>query len=171
MKALLVVDMLVDFIDPSGALYIGPVAGSLVEGVRERLAHYRTNKGLVIYICDHHLDDDLEFKMFPPHSLAGSRGAAIVDELAPEPGERVIYKRRYSAFFGTDLDLTLREKNVSEIELAGCVTNICILYTAAEARNLNYQVTVYEQAVNGFDQEAHRFALQEMQKTLGVILK
>ncbi|MBW6463162.1 MAG: isochorismatase family cysteine hydrolase [Bacillota bacterium] len=171
MKALLVIDMIVDFIDPSGALYIGPVAGELTSAVRDRLESYRVSGDTVIYICDRHLEEDREFEIFPPHSIDGTGGSDIVSELTPRNGERAIYKRRYSAFFGTDLDLTLREKKVSELELAGCVTNICVLYTAAEARMLNYQVTVYKKAVNGFDPEAHEFALQEMKKTLGVILK
>lgn len=170
MKALLVVDMLVDFIDPQGALYIGAAANELTSAVKERLTDSRSEKDLVIYICDRHLSDDREFEMFPPHSLEGAGGAEIVKALEPLPTERVIYKRRYSAFFGTDLDLSLREKEITEIELVGCVTNICILYTAAEARMLNYSVSVPEKAVASFDPEAHRFALQEMKNTLGVKL-
>ncbi len=170
MRVLLVVDMLVDFIDPRGGLYIGPVAESLVAGVKARLDSYRAAGDPVIYICDHHLEDDREFEMFPPHGIEGSGGEEIIAELSPHGSERVIAKRRFSAFFGTDLDLTLREKGVKEIEISGCVTNICILYTAADARALNYEVTVPQNAVASFDQEAHNFALQEMKKTLGVNL-
>ncbi|MFO8191713.1 MAG: isochorismatase family cysteine hydrolase [Bacillota bacterium] len=170
LKALLVVDMLVDFIDPEGALYIGSSGEDLVPAVRAKLDQFRSAGQPIIFICDHHLEDDSEFAMFPPHSLSGSKGAEIIPGLALVAGERVIYKRRYSAFFGTDLDLTLREKEISDIELVGCVTNICILYTAAHARMLGYNVTVPVAAVAGFDPEAHRFALQEMEKTLGVTL-
>jgi nicotinamidase/pyrazinamidase len=170
MKALLVVDMLVDFIDPQGALYIGAAADDLMQAVKERLTDSRSKKDLIIYICDRHLSDDREFEMFPPHSLEGAEGAEIIKALEPLPTERVIYKRRYSAFFGTDLDLSLRENGITEIELVGCVTNICILYTAADARMLNYIVRVPEKAVASFDPEAHRFALQEMKNTLGVKL-
>ena len=168
MKVLLVIDMLVDFIDSKGALYIGPVADNLVPAVKSRINEYRSAGDVVIYICDRHLEDDSEFDMFPPHSLGGSGGDQIVNQLKPGDGERIIYKRRFSSFFGTDLDLTLREKGITEIELAGCVTNICILYTAAEARMLNYEVCLSKQAVASFDQDAHRFALQEMEKSLGV---
>ena len=168
MKALLVVDMLVDFIDPGGALYIGPVAEELVPAVKSKLEEYRSSGDMVIFICDRHLEDDKEFEMFPPHSREDSGGEEIVPELSPGPGERVIPKRRFSAFFGTDLDLSLREKNIVEIEIVGCVTNICVLYTAADARALNYTVSVPSKAVASFDPEAHRFALQEMEKTLGV---
>lgn len=170
MKALIVVDMLVDFIDPDGALYIGPEAGKLVTAVRTRLEDYRSAGDMIIFSCDRHLEDDREFEMFPAHSLAGSGGGKIISALAPQKGERVIYKRRFSAFFGTDLDLSLREKGIGAIELVGCVTQICILYTAAEARMLNYRVSVPREAVASFDREAHLFALQEMEKTLGVTL-
>lgn len=170
MEALLVVDMLVDFIDPKGALYIGPVTEKLVEGVKARLDEHRAAGNPVFFICDHHLEDDKEFKMFPPHSLKGSGGAQVVAELAPQDGERVVYKRRFSGFFGTDLDLSLREKEITAIEIAGCLTNICVLYSSADARALNYQVTVYEKAVASPDQDAHRFALKELKNTLGVNL-
>lgn len=170
MKALLVVDMLIDFIDPNGALYIGQAANELVPEVKARLKAFRNAGDTVIYICDQHLDDDREFDMFPPHSVEGSGGDKIIADLSPQPGDRIIYKRRYSAFFGTDLDLTLREKGINDLELVGCATNICILYTAAEARMLNYRVSVPVKAVASFDPEAHHFALQEMEKTLGVNL-
>lgn len=167
MKALLVIDMLKDFVEPEGALYIGPVAEALILSVKERIETYRKEGLPVIYISDHHLPGDREFDMFAPHALAGTGGSEVTAALKPEAGERIIHKRRYSAFFGTDLDLTLRELGVSGLELSGCVTNICVLYTAAHARMLNYQVTVYKEAVGGFDHEAHLFALNEMEKTLG----
>lgn len=171
MKALLVIDMLVDFVDPRGALYIGPAAEKLIPEVKKRLENYRSAGNPVIYICDRHLDDDSEFEMFPAHGLEKSGGDEIISEIAPLPDERIIYKRRFSAFFGTDLDLTLREKKINEIELVGTVTNICILYTAVHARMFNYRVTVLSRAVASFDQKAHQFALQEMEKTLGVIMR
>ncbi len=170
MKALLVVDMLVDFLDPRGALYIGPVAEKVVPQVKSRLEKYRAEGAPVIFICDRHLEDDVEFNLFPPHSVEGSGGDEIISELVPGAGERIIEKRRFSAFVGTDLDLTLRDMGVKEIELVGVVTNICILYTAAMARMYGYKVNVPASAVASFDEEAHNFALKEMEKTLGVTM-
>ncbi len=170
MQALLIIDMLNDCIKPEGALYIGPAAEKVVPVIRRRLGLFRQNKEPVIFICDRHRQGDLEFVMFPPHCLEGDFGGKVIDDLTPRPEERIIYKRRYSAFFGTELDLTLRECEVSELELTGVVTNICVLYTAADARMLNYRVSVNAGAVAGIDEQAHRFALQEMEKTLGVTL-
>ncbi|HHU30103.1 MAG TPA: cysteine hydrolase [Firmicutes bacterium] len=166
-RALLVIDMLRDFLDEDGALSIGD-AKQIIRNVAKRTEEWRASGNPVIYILDRHLPDDAEFKMFPPHCLAGERGGEVVDELAPREGDIRIYKRRYSAFFGTDLDLTLRELGVTEVELAGVCTQICVLYTAADARMLNYEVTVRRECVASFDEKAHEFALQEMEKTLGV---
>lgn len=170
MRALLIIDMLNDFIKPEGALYVGPAAEKAVPVIKERLGHFRKKREPVIYICDRHRQGDLEFEMFPPHCLAGDPGADVISELAPGAGERLIFKRRYSAFFGTELDLTLREYGATELELTGVVTNICVLYTAADARMLNYRVFINAAAVAGIDEEAHRFALHEMEKTLGVTM-
>lgn len=170
MKALLVIDMLLDFIDPGGALYIGPAAGDITPRVVERLEEHRVAGDLILFLCDHHLEDDEEFTMFPPHGLAQSHGAAIIPELAPRSGERIINKRRFSSFSGTDLDITLREKGIRELELCGLCTNICVLYTAADARMLNYKVTVHRDAVASFSAHAHSFALGELENTLGVNL-
>lgn len=167
-KALLVIDMLNDFIQPDGALYIGKSAEMVAAEIQRIIKEAREEEMPVIYICDSHRTDDAEFQMFKPHCIKNTKGGEIIDSLAPRPGDYIILKRRYSAFFGTDLDATLREMNVSELILVGVCTNICVLYTAADARMLNYKVTVIKDGVASFDEEAHKFALREMENTLGV---
>lgn len=167
-KALLVIDMLNDFIKPDGALYIGEAAQRVTKEVEAIIDKARQEGMPVIYICDNHRADDAEFNMFKSHCVKGTKGAEIVEELSPRPADYIILKRRYSAFFGTDLDATLREMGVSEVVLVGVCTNICVLYTAADARMLNYDVTVVRNAVASFNREAHEFALKEMETTLGV---
>ena len=170
-KALLVIDMLNDFIKPDGALYIGEEAGRVTKEIEAIVSNARREGMPIIYICDNHRADDAEFNMFKAHCVRGTKGAEIVEELAPQPGDYIIPKRRYSAFFGTDLDATLREMGVSELVLVGVCTNICVLYTAADARMLNYEVTVVKNGVASFSREAHEFALKEMENTLGVKLE
>jgi nicotinamidase/pyrazinamidase len=167
-KALLVIDMLEDFILEGGALDIGATGRRIVPFVRKQIDRAQAEGTTVIYICDRHRPDDAEFAMFPPHCLAGSSGAAIISELAPGPGAHIIPKRRYSGFFGTDLSVTLQELGITDLSLVGVCTNICILYTAADARMRHYQVTVWRDGVASFDTAAHGFALEEMRRTLGV---
>ena len=166
-RALLIIDMLHDFLEKDGALFIGN-PGEVIQNVSSRLQEWRSQEGPVIYIMDRHLHNDAEFKMFPPHCPAGEQGGEVVEALTPRESDLLIFKRRYSAFFGTDLDLTLRELGVTELELAGVCTQICILYTAADARMRQYDVTVRENCVASFDVKAHEFALIEMAETLGV---
>lgn len=61
----------------------------------------------------------------------------------------------------------LREKNIKEINLVGVCTNICVLYTAADARNIGYTVNIYRDGVATTDEAAHEFALKEAENTLG----
>jgi nicotinamidase-related amidase len=166
-KALVVIDLVEDFLSPSGPLYLGPEAARVVPAAAEELERARARGWPVVFVCDSHREGDPEFVLWPAHCLCGSPGAAVVAELAPRPGEPIIAKRRYSAFFGTDLDLTLRERGVKEIVLVGVCTNICVLYTAADARMRNYAVTVMAPATASFDQAAHEFALRQMETVLG----
>ena len=167
MKALLVIDMLRDFIDADGALTVGEAGSALIPLIAKKVAEFKAAGEPVFFIADNHEADDSEFDMFPPHCVAGTRGSDIVDGIGFEASDRVIHKRRYSAFFGTDLDISLREKGVDEVHLVGVCTNICVLYTAADARNLGYKVVIYEAGVASFDDGAHGFALQEARTTLG----
>ena len=167
-KGVLVIDMLDDFLNPGGALYVGNEAAGVVSPIFELLEKERAAGTKVIYICDHHTPEDAEFKMFPLHCIAGSEGAEIIHELKPRQEDAIVYKRRFSAFSGTDLDITLREYQITNLLLVGVCTNICVLYTAADARNLNYSVAVPRRCVASFDPEAHEFALREMDRTLGV---
>lgn len=167
MRALVVIDMLKDFIDQEGALYTGPAGEKIVDFVQGKIQEYRQQGQPIIFVCDYHEQDDKEFDMFVPHCIADTEGSKIIEQLEVQAGDKIIKKRRYSAFFGTDLDLYLREKGVDEISLVGVCTNICVLYTAADARNLAYRVNIYRDGVASFDEAAHQFALKEAEKTLG----
>ena len=169
-RALLVIDMIEDFVRESGALYCGPSMDRIVAVIQAELVRARSSHEPVVYLKDDHLPDDAEFARFPPHAISGTTGAQIVPEVAPRDGDIVIAKRRYSGFFGTDLDITLRERRVDTVRLVGDCTNICVLYTAADARNLGYAVEVVRDGVTSFDLEAHAGALRELEKTLGATI-
>lgn len=166
-RALVVVDMLNDFILPDGSLTCGEPGQRIVPFVREQVEKAHADDVPVIYLTDQHRPDDPEFEMFPAHCVAGTVGGEVIQELSPQPGDYVIPKRRYSGFFESQLDLVLRELGVEEIDLVGVCTNICVLYTAADARNRAYRVRVLREGVASFDEAAHEMALKEMESTLG----
>ena len=152
--------MLNDFIREDGKLYIGDSGEKIILPIKKELERFRKEKKPVFYICDCHQPNDKEFNLFPPHCLSGTEGANIIEKLKPSKNDFIINKRRYSGFFQTDLDISLKEEGIVELKLVGVCTNICILYTAVSARMLNYKVTVLKDAVASFDQLAHDFALK-----------
>jgi len=167
-RALLVIDMLEDFVRPGAPLEV-PRTRDILPALRRRISRARRKAELVVYICDAHRKNDPEFTRmgWPPHAVAGTRGAAVVREISPEPGDVVVEKKGYSGFFRTPLQSVLRRHGIRSLSLAGVVTNICILYTAYEAAVRGYEVTVDETVVAGLDDKSHRFALDQMEKVLG----
>jgi ureidoacrylate peracid hydrolase len=63
---------------------------------------------------------------------------AIVDELAPEPGDLAIWKTRFSGFYATDLDATLRSRGVTQLIVTGCTTSVCVESTIRDAMFRDY---------------------------------
>ena len=78
----------------------------------------------------------------------------------PIEGEYLISKRRYSAFFATDLEILLKGLNVDTLYLVGGLTDVCIHYTAVDAHQNDYHIHVVTDAVSGSSEEAHKNALQ-----------
>lgn len=166
-EALLVIDMLNDFVEKGAPLEV-PAARQILPYVKRRIEEARRKQIPVIYICDAHRENDEEFKKWPKHAISGTRGAEAVEELKPKKDDFIVRKRRYSAFLGTDLDLLLRELKAERLYLVGILTNICVFLTAAEAAMRDYQVVVYADSVAALSEEAHRFALTQLRDVLKV---
>lgn len=166
--ALIVIDMLVDFIDKKGALYVGPTAEKIVPFVKGKLEEARKRGDLVIYLTDNHAPNDREFELFSKHAVKGSPGAQIIPELKPERSDKVIPKKRFSGFFGTKLERVLKENRVKSATVVGVCTSICVMDTVGGLRDRDYSIIVVpKKCVADFDQKMHRFALQRMKKTYG----
>ncbi len=168
-RALLVIDMLEDFVRAGAPLEV-PETRRILPAVRRRIARARKEGELVVYVCDSHGKNDPEFARmgWPPHAVAGTPGAAVAAKISPEPGDAVVDKKTYSGFHRTALRSVLRRRGIRKLSLSGCVTNICVLYTAADAAMRGYDVTVDETLVAGLDPKTHAFALDQMEKVLGV---
>ena len=78
----------------------------------------------------------------------------------PIKGEYLISKRRYSAFFATDLEILLKGLKVDTLYMIGGLTEVCIHYTAVDAHQHDYRIRVMTDAVAGSSVEAHRYALK-----------
>ena len=166
-NALIVADMLNDFLDPGGSLYVGARARQIIPFVAQKIAEFRTRAGVVIFVCDAHAPDDREFKRFPPHAVRGSRGARVIPELPIQPGDYRVEKTRYSSLAHTNLYDILKQEQVTEVHVVGVMTSICVMETVKELFDRDLPALVYRQGVADSDPEAHAFALKQMQRVLG----
>jgi nicotinamidase/pyrazinamidase len=159
----LIVDMLNDFIRPDGVLPV-PKGEALIPVIARARRAAKEAEATIFYLCDAHRKDDPEFKAWPPHAVAGTPGAQVVDELAPDEEDVVIPGRRFSGFFGTDLDVHLRERGITRVVVCGVYTDICVYHTVADACQLTYEVAVGRNAVAAVTEEEHSFALRQMER-------
>lgn len=97
-----------------------------------------------------------------PHCIEGDPRTELHPGLDPRPDEYLIRKRRYSAFFGTELDLVLRGYGASTVVLIGGMTDVCVHYTAVDAHQLDYHFRTVADLVVGSGEELHFAALRAM---------
>jgi nicotinamidase-related amidase len=89
----------------------------------------------------------------------GTRGAEIIAELAPHPGELVLAHARLSAFAGTELELMLRARGIANVLMTGVATNIAVEGTARDAVNIGYRTALIADACATADAAAHEATL------------
>jgi nicotinamidase/pyrazinamidase len=166
-KALLIIDMLNDFVCEGAPLKI-PNIEKIIGPVKREKEKAAGEGYTVIYLCDSHDKNDREFNMFPPHAVKNTEGSKIIEELKPQGTDIIVRKSTFSAFFGTDLDNVLKRLGVSKLVFTGVATSICVLYTVVDSVMREYKVDVVKDAVAGMNPEDHRFALKQMKEVLKV---
>lgn len=162
MKALVVIDMLNDFV--TGSLR-NPRAEKIIPTIDRLIRKARSERDgwLVVYANDAHLPQDFELRVWGPHAMAGTPGAQVIPELAPAGGDFVLPKRTYSSFHETGLDDLCRQFGVGTLVLTGQHTNICLRHTTADAFFRGYEVVVPKDAVEAISDEDHEAGLRYLE--------
>ena len=168
--AILVVDMLNEFLEPGGEMVL--LEGRrIIEPLNRLLAAGRQRGMRVIWLCDEHpTADDREFEKRVPHCRAGTWNAGIIEAMDVAPDELRIPKRRYSGFFGTDLDLRLREWGIDQVVVTGVVTNICVRSTVHDAYFLGYDVFVPADCVSATSDREQASSLYDIDTHYGDVV-
>jgi nicotinamidase-related amidase len=166
-KALIIVDMLNDFVREDGALYCGQTSKDIISHIQAKLVNNRKDNNLIIYLQDCHDLHDLEFDRFPPHAIVDTPGNEVISELAPEKGDTIIKKKRYSGFYKTNLDTILKKNKISVVEIVGVCTSICIMDTVGGLANRDIKTIIPFPCVADFDQDMHKMALKRMRTLYG----
>jgi ureidoacrylate peracid hydrolase len=169
--ALIVVDMVNDFCKPGGAMVL-PGYEALVPPQRKVIDAARQAGCPVLFVVDTHrrnVRQDREFLKRTPHCIEGTWGAQVIEDLGPRPDDIYVVKRRYSAFFNTDLDLTLRDLQIDTVVVFGVVTNICVRSTVHDAFFLGYQVVVPEDCVAATGPREQASSLYDIATHFGIV--
>ncbi len=143
--AIIVVDMLRDNLKESSRNPYFQQGKAIIPNL-QRLLHEGREKGFpVVFACDSFLVGDFIFRgRTKVYALRGTKGAEVIDELRPEPEDIVLPKRRFSAFFKTDLDQTLRTLGVDTIVVTGLTVEVCVLMTAMDGLSHDFSVVLLE---------------------------
>jgi ureidoacrylate peracid hydrolase len=169
--ALVVVDMVNEFCKPGGAMVL-PGYEVLVPPQRKVIDAGRQAGCPVVFVVDTHrrnVREEREFLKRTPHCIEGTWGAQVIDDLDPRPDDIFVVKRRYSAFFNTDLDLTLRDLQVDTVIVFGVVTNICVRSTVHDAFFHGYQVIVPEDCCAATGPREQASSLYDIATHFGIV--
>jgi nicotinamidase-related amidase len=161
-SALLVVDMQSFFLDPASPSFTcGGVA--ILPMVKSLIAAFRRANRPVIFTQHVHHPDDLDSGImgwwWEGKCLEGSPESEVHPELAPMPGEKVVFKHRYSAFYNTDLETVLRCLKIQDIVVSGVMTNMCCESTARDAYYRDYRVFFPADGTGSICEEMHLASL------------
>jgi nicotinamidase-related amidase len=137
------------------------------ERIREVVASARAAAVPVIFIQEVHkrtlIDMGRELDGVEGiHCLEGDEATELAEGLEPLPGEYLIRKRRYSAFFATELELVLKSYGARTLVLVGALTDVCVHYTFADAHQHDYHCRVVTDCVGGSSEYRHDAALEAM---------
>ncbi len=159
--AVVVVDMVKDNLELSPHRHLARRGEAIVPAVRRLTDGARRRGWPIVYATDSFLPGDALFGgRMKEHSLRGTPGAEVSGLLDYRPGEDTwLPKRRMSAFFKTDLDMSLRLWGVERVAVCGLMTPYCVLATALDAVCHDFRAVMVEDASNAGDDQMHRNCL------------
>jgi len=164
--ALLIIDAINDLEFPGGA-------GMLPRAVRmarnlAALKRRTTSLGIpTVYVNDNFGRWRSDFRRIVAHCLDENvRGRPVVELLVPDENDYFVLKPKHSGFYNTTLDLLLEYLHVETLILAGMATDVCVLFTAADAYMRDMRVIVARDCVTALTPTAHRSALAQMRAVL-----
>ena len=170
--ALVVIDMQNSFLHPEGGNFFEQ-SKPVVPKIQGLLDQARETGQTIIHVAEQHRPgiDDFEGMKLPEHCVAGSDDAAFFEGFGPQGGnEFLLPKRRVSAFFATDLDLLLRERNVGKLVITGVKTNVCVRATVIDGFSLGYRCHVVDGAVASNRQNLSDAALEDIDRYFGWVV-
>ncbi len=166
--AIIVVDMIKDNVDTDSHFSMGEEARKLIPRIQKLLEIARDIGAPVVFANDSFLPDDFIFKEggSKPHAIIGTEGAKVITEFGPDDSDIIVEKRRFSAFMGTDLDISLREMGVDTIAVAGIGTPVCVLTTTLDGLAHDLKVIMLEDCCASYRPDDHQAIISVYRRCL-----
>jgi nicotinamidase-related amidase len=164
--AIVLVDMARDFVEEGGFIANagGPEyrkkAKAIIPPLIRLLDAARKAGVTIIYSTDAHTPDDAELKKWPAHSMAGTKWAEILPDLAPEPSDLVLPKTTYSGFLSSDIEEHLENRGIETVYITGLHTDCCCRHTSGDLFQRGYDIVWITDALQAFNDEAHESGLE-----------
>lgn len=161
LPAMLIIDMVKDNFDETHPLPITPLAREIIEPINRVIRIFRQEAWPIVFSTDaFHKEDFIFAGRMKPHSLAGTKGAEVIDELDRREEDLWLPKPRFSAFFHTGLEDRLRKKGVTLCAVAGIATNFCVLSTVLDAICHDFKTVLLEDCTAASSREIHHKTLE-----------
>lgn len=158
--ALIIIDMVKDNFDDTRSLPITPLARETIAPLNQLSGLFRKQSWPVVFATDAFHRQDFIFKgRMHPHSLAGTRGAEVIDELDRNDDDLWLPKPRFSAFFQTGLEIWLRDRGVRLCAVGGISTHFCVLTTVMDAICHDFKAVLLEDCSAAYSREVHEQTL------------
>ena len=170
--AVLVIDMIREFCDLEQGLIPIENAARMLPALHEFVNEAREAGAVIIWVVDKHRRDkpDFELDRVRFHCTEGTLGVELASPLRALSEDYLVTKSRYSAFFATDLDLILRNENISRLILTGTKTNVCVRAAAQDAFARNYDLLIPRELVATDRENLHLANLEDMDRYFGRVL-
>mgnify|MGYP001117796855 CR=1 FL=1 len=165
--ALLIIDMLKDYFDPSHPLPITPLAQKIIEPLNRLISFFRVKGFPVVFSTDAFEEEDFLFQSkLRPHAIKGTKGAEPIEELLRTPDDLWLPKPKFSAFFKTGLEDYLRKRNVTLCAVGGIATNFCVLTTVLDAVQNGFKAVLLKDCSAAITEEIHQKTISIYEKTV-----
>ena len=170
--ALLLVDVNRSFFDTDGPFHY-PGALDNLGPMHQLLEAARDGKRLIVHAREAHRKGLLDYERpkLPEHSYLGDRDQEPYPGFEERPGEIVIHKRRFSAFFATDLALLFQEQGTERVIIAGVKTNVCIRASVQDAFAYGFRPTIARGSVSSNRPHLHEASLEDIQRYIGEVVE
>lgn len=162
--ALLIIDMISAF-DFEGGTDLRDKAATIVDPILRLRADAEARGCPVIYVNDNFGEWHSERSRLIEHALCGDN--PVSSRLRPTDADYFIIKPQFSGFYATNLPVLLPKLGVSRLILSGISTDICILFTAADAHMRDYDLWIPADTVAADADDRGRWALDIMANSMG----